>query len=141
MPDAGRDTGSHQLVALKLLLTSQTTHGFIVWIDREPGGYLDGWFHTFLVKRNMEQPKLGCSTFGAMSVPREPNVLLFLAGWQGKLHGYSRLTFNAVTVRRFRLVAPLLHGINRSLRQQWIPRDHSNIADASCIQNLHVEHD
>ena len=55
---AGSEAGTHQLIALQLLLAAQTAHGFIVGIGGDTVWRLDGWFHTFL---EAEQPARAAS--------------------------------------------------------------------------------
>jgi len=47
---------AHQLISLQLLFTAQATNRFLIGIGRDTSRCLEGWFHTLLVNKKLEQP-------------------------------------------------------------------------------------
>lgn len=62
-----RKADPHQLIALQLVLTPQTTNGFIVGVGRGAARHLDGWFHKLLESKDPKRKSasvewIECST-------------------------------------------------------------------------------
>src|SRR5579863_950138 len=70
VPGSRSQAGSHQLIALQLLLTAQAAHGFTERIVGDAALRLDGWFHGFLGFRNSGLA-LPSTSFGAKSLSRQ----------------------------------------------------------------------
>lgn len=50
-----RKADPHQLITLQLVLTPQTTNGFMVGVSRGAARHLDGWFHRLLDSKNLKR--------------------------------------------------------------------------------------
>ena len=73
----------HQLVALQLVLTPQTTNGFIVGISGGAAWHLDGWFHKLLESNDLQR-KSGFRA-GGLSVARADSAAQLRCSLEGKL--------------------------------------------------------
>lgn len=145
-----RQADPHQLIALQPVLTPQTANGFIIGVGRGAARHLDGWFHRLLESKDLKRKSgfsaggfsVACGEAAAQLQPvpagREIRPRAVLARRKRELHGNSLLPLHRLTVHRVGLIFPLLHGLQGSLRKQWIARHDLDLAYGAVPEHVGI---